>query len=344
MKDLLSANFYNDVKSIIINARSKVYHYANNIMIHVYWEIGKRIIDEEQDGNRRAEYGKGVLKELSVNLTAEFGQGFDERNLRNMRQFYQTFPIRNALRTELTWTHYRSLLSVENESAREYYMKEAAEQNWGTRALDRQISSLAYERILSSQNKMEVKRHEDTVAKENTLTPHDIIKDPYVLEFLDLPSNTDFYEKDLEKALIDKLQHFMLELGKGFSFVSRQRRFKADNDNYFVDLVFYNYILKCFVLIDLKVGALSYQDIGQMDFYVRYYEENIKTGTDNPTIGIILCTEKNSTIVKYSVLNESQQLFASKYKLYLPSEEELAKELETERRQIEVNIIEQANE
>jgi predicted nuclease of restriction endonuclease-like (RecB) superfamily len=335
MNKLLSTNFYNDVKSIIISARNKVYHYANNTMIHTYWEIGKRIVEEEQGGKSRAEYGKGVLKELSASLTAEFGQGFDETNLRKMRQFYQTFPIRDALRLELTWTHYRSLLSVENESAREYYMKEAAEQNWGTRALDRQISSLAYERILSSQNKMEVKKYEDTIAKEAALTPHDIIKDPYVLEFLDLPSNTDFYEKDLEKALIDKLQHFMLELGKGFSFVSRQRRFKADNDNYFVDLVFYNYILKCFVLIDLKVGALSYQDVGQMDFYVRYYEENIKTDTDNPTIGIILCTEKNSTIVKYSVLNESNQLFASKYKLYLPTEEELIKELESERKQIE---------
>ncbi len=225
----------------------------------------------------------------------------------------------------------------------QYYLKESVEQNWGTRALDRQISSLTYERILSSQNKMKVKKYEDTIAKEDSFTPHDIIKDPYVLEFLDLPSNTDFYEKDLEKALIDKLQHFMLELGKGFSFVSRQRRFKAENDNYFVDLVFYNYILKCFVLIDLKVGSLSYQDIGQMDFYVRYYEENVKTNTDNPTIGIILCTEKNATIVKYSVLNENQQLFASKYKLYLPSEAELAKELEAERRQIETNIIEQAN-
>jgi len=224
---------------------------------------------------------------------------------------------------------------VENENARQYYLQEAVEQSWGTRALDRQISSLAYERILSSQNKMEVKKYEDSIAQKDILTPHDIIKDPYVLEFLDLPANTNFYEKDLEKALIDKLQHFMLELGKGFSFVSRQRRFKADNDNYFVDLVFYNYILKCFVLIDLKVGALSYQDVGQMDFYVRYYEENVKTGSDNPTIGIILCTEKNTTIVKYSVLNDSKQLFASKYKLYLPTEEELAKELEAERRQIE---------
>ncbi|GHT32490.1 DUF1016 domain-containing protein [Bacteroidia bacterium] len=343
MKELVSSNFYNDVKNIIINARNKVYHYANSTMIYAYWDIGERIIIEEQGGKERADYGKKILHELSLKLTEDFGSGYDERNLRRMRQFYQIFPIRDALRPELTWTHYRSLLMVENETARQYYLRESVEQNWGTRALDRQISSLAYERILSSQNKMEVKKYEDTIAKEDCLTPHDIIKDPYVLEFLDLPSNTDFYEKDLEKALIDKLQHFMLELGKGFSFVSRQRRFKAENDNYFVDLVFYNYILKCFILIDLKVGSLSYQDIGQMDFYVRYYEENIKTNTDNPTIGIILCTEKNATIVKYSVLHESQQLFASKYKLYLPSEEELAKELEAERRQIETNISEQTD-
>ena len=335
MKELLPSNFYNDIRNIIVNARNKVYHYANSMMIYVYWDIGERIIIEEQGGKDRAEYGRKILHELSQKLTTDFGAGYDERNLRRMRQLYQIFPIRDALRPELTWTHYRSLLMVENENARQYYLQESVEQNWGTRALDRQISSLAYERILSSQNKMEVKKHEDRIAQEDILTPHDIIKDPYVLEFLDLPANTNFYEKDLEKALIDKLQHFMLELGKGFSFISRQRRFKADNDNYFVDLVFYNYILKCFVLIDLKIGALSYQDVGQMDFYVRYYEKNIKTDTDNPTIGIVLCTEKNTTIVKYSVLNESKQLFASKYKLYLPTEEELAKELEAERRQIE---------
>ncbi len=332
--ELAPTTFYNDVRNIIITTRDKVYNYANNAIVFAYWDIGQRIVEEEQNGNTRAEYGKGVLKELSQALTEEFGEGFDETNLRKMRQFYQSFPIRDALRLELSWTHYRSLMRVENEKARVYYMQEAAEQHWGTRALDRQIGSLAYERILSSQNKLEVKQTEDSIARKDKFTPHDIIKDPYILEFLDLPANTNFYEKDLEKALIDKLQLFLLELGKGFSFVSRQRRFKTDNESYYVDLVFYNYILKCFVLIDLKVGPLSYQDVGQMDFYVRYYEENIKTESDNPTIGIILCTEKNSTIVKYSVLNENQQLFASKYKLYLPTEEELAKELEAEIRQI----------
>lgn len=337
MEEMIPSSFYNDVRNIIANARNRVYSHANSAMLHAYWEIGERIVVEEQGGKARAEYGKSVLKELSAQLTKEFGQGFDETNLRKMRQFYCSYPIRDTLRLELTWSHYRSLMRVENEKARNYYMKEAVEQGWGTRALDRQINTLTYERILSSKNKMEVKRLEDEAAQKDRLTPQDIIKDPYVLEFLALPSNTDFYEKDLEKALIDKLQHFLLELGKGFSFVSRQRRFKTEGESYYVDLVFYNYILKCFVLIDLKVDSLSYQDIGQMDFYVRYYEDNVRTETDNPTIGIILCAEKNATIVKYSVLNESRQLFASKYKVYLPTEEELAKELEAERRQIENN-------
>ena len=248
------------------------------------------------------------------------------------------FPKWDALRPELTWTHYRTLIRVENERARLYYMNEAALQNWSTRALDSQIERLTYERILSSQNQLIVKEAEDAASRQAQITPADIIKDPYVLDFLGLPSGVNFYEKDLEKALIDNLQQFLLELGRGFSFVSRQYRFKTDNENYYVDLVFYNFILKCFVLIDLKVGKLTYQDIGQMDFYTRYFEENIRTETDNPTIGIVLCTERDNTIVKYSVMNDSNQLFASKYKLYLPTEEELIKELETSRKQIENNV------
>jgi predicted nuclease of restriction endonuclease-like (RecB) superfamily len=307
-------------------------------MLYAYWEIGRRIVTEEQDGNARAEYGKGILKELSSRLTAEFGKGFDERELRKIRQLYLCFPIRDSLCPELSWSHYRLIIRIESERARQYYTNEAAEQCWSVRALERQIHTLTYERILSSKNKMEVKNTEDNPAK-NTLNPQDIIKDPYILEFLNLPSNTDFYEKDLEKALIDKLQFFLLELGKGFSFVSRQKRFRADNEDYFVDLVFYNYLLKCFVLFDLKVGKLTYQDIGQMDYYVRYYEENMRTNTDNPTLGVILCTEKNNTIVKYSVLNDSQQLFVSKYKLFLPSEEELAREMEAERKLIESTTL-----
>ena len=329
---------YDDIRAIIINTRNTIYKAVNTGILEANWKIGRRIVEEEQAGASRAEYGQRVINDLAEKLSVEFGRGFDARELRRYRQFYLLFPKWDALRPELTWTHYRTLIRVENERARLYYMNEAALQNWSTRALDSQIERLTYERILSSQNQLIVKEAEDAASRQAPLTPADIIKDPYVLDFLGLPSGVNFYEKDLEKALIDNLQQFLLELGRGFSFVSRQYRFKTDNENYYVDLVFYNFILKCFVLIDLKVGKLTYQDIGQMDFYTRYFEENIRTETDNPTIGIVLCTERDNTIVKYSVMNDSNQLFASKYKLYLPTEEELINELETSRKQIENNV------
>lgn len=329
---------YDDIRAIIINTRNTIYKAVNTGILEANWKIGRRIVEEEQAGASRAEYGQRVINDLAEKLSVEFGRGFDARELRRYRQFYLLFPKWDALRPELTWTHYRTLIRVENERARLYYMNKAALQNWSTRALDSQIERLTYERILSSQNQLIVKEAEDAASRQAQLTPADIIKDPYVLDFLGLPSGVNFYEKDLEKALIDNLQQFLLELGRGFSFVSRQYRFKTDNENYYVDLVFYNFILKCFVLIDLKVGKLTYQDIGQMDFYTRYFEENIRTETDNPTIGIVLCTERDNTIVKYSVMNDSNQLFASKYKLYLPTEEELINELETSRKQIENNV------
>ena len=329
---------YDDIRAIIINTRNTIYKAVNTGILEANWKIGRRIVEEEQAGASRAEYGQRVINDLAEKLSVEFGRGFDARELRRYRQFYLLFPKWDALRPELTWTHYRTLIRVENERARLYYMNEAALQNWSTRALDSQIERLTYERILSSQNQLIVKEAEDAASRQAQLTPADILKDPYVLDFLGLPSGVNFYEKDLEKALIDNLQQFLLELGRGFSFVSRQYRFKTDNENYYVDLVFYNFILKCFVLIDLKVGKLTYQDIGQMDFYTRYFEENIRTETDNPTIGIVLCTERDNTIVKYSVMNDSNQLFASKYKLYLPTEEELINELETSRKQIENNV------
>lgn len=329
---------YDDIRAIIINTRNTIYKAVNTGILEANWKIGRRIVEEEQAGASRAEYGQRVINDLAEKLSVEFGRGFDARELRRYRQFYLLFPKWDALRPELTWTHYRTLIRVENERARLYYMNEAALQNWSTRALDSQIERLTYERILSSQNQLIVKEAEDAASRQAQLTPADIIKDPYVLDFLGLPSGVNFYEKDLEKALIDNLQQFLLELGRGFSFVSRQYRFKTDNENYYVDLVFYNFILKCFVLIDLKVGKLTYQDIGQMDFYTRYFEENIRTETDNPTIGIVLCSERDNTIVKYSVMNDSNQLFASKYKLYLPTEEELINELETSRKQIENNV------
>ena len=329
-------------------------------MVLAYWEIGRRIVEDEQQGKKTAGYGKSLIKDLSLKLTSDFGKGFTLITLKfeNFISFfhhsqYQTqcvrisqkshavsdqskkrdamsseFVISNALRRELTWTHYRFLMRVENEAARTWYMNEAAESNWSTRTLERQINTFTYERILSSKNKKGVKK--EAGQKAEKASPLDFIKDPYVLEFLQLPPNTSFYEKDIEEAIISKLQHFILELGKGFSFVARQKRISAEDDHFYIDLVFYNYILKCFVLIDLKLGKLTHQDIGQMDLYVRYWQDNEKTDTDNPTIGIILCSQKNETIVKYSVLKESKQLFASKYKLYLPTEEELKNEVNEE--------------
>ncbi len=338
---------YLQIKSILQEARSTAYRAVNFTMVVAYWEIGKRIVEEEQLGAKRAGYGTALLKELSKKLTRDFGKGFTETNLKYFRQFYICFPPKatghalrdesrknsnlqksHALRGELSWTHYRLLLKVEDNAAREFYLLESIQQNWSTRALERQVNSLYYERIISSKNKQPVKAEAKTAVEK--LSPEDFIKDPYVLEFLNLPSNSGFLEKDIENGLIEKLQQFLLELGKGFSFVAQQKRISAEEEHFYVDLVFYNYILKCFVLIDLKLGKLTHQDIGQMDLYVRWFEENIKDKTDNATIGIILCSEKNETVVKYSVLKNSKQLFASKYKLYLPTEKELKDELERE--------------
>lgn len=303
-------------------------------MVEAYWHIGKRIVEEEQKGKSRAEYGKGLIKELSEQLSNEFGKGFSEANVWNFRQFYLLFQADEklyALRRELTWTHYRLIMRVENPLAREYYMREAAEQNWSTRVLERQINALYYERLLASRNKKPVIKEMKEKTAPLAPTPQDFIKDPYVLEFLGMPDSSQFRESDLEQAIIGKLREFILELGKGFAFVARQQRISAETSEFYIDLVFYNYLLKCFVLIDLKTGKLTHQDIGQMDMYVRLYEDTIKGEDDNPTIGIILCTEKDHTVVKYSVLNENRRLFASKYKLYLPTEDELAREVERER-------------
>jgi predicted nuclease of restriction endonuclease-like (RecB) superfamily len=310
------------------------------------------IVEEEQSGKTRAEYGKFLIKELSVRLTKDYGKGFTVTNLKYIRQFYLAFPISHALRDqsevdkkshslsgqffpankslrkELSWTHYRLLLKVENEKVRNFYLNEAVDSNWSTRQLERQINSFYYERLLSSKDKKPVLEEAKRIA--SPAKPEDLIKDPYVLEFLNLKENKPLLEKDLETELLGKLQEFLLELGKGFSLVARQYRISVDSDHFYIDLVFYNYILKCFLLIDLKIGKLTHKDIGQMDFYVRYFEDNIKVEGDNPTIGMILCSEKNETIVKYSVLNDNKRMFASRYKLYLPTEEELARELQRE--------------
>ena len=325
---------YQSIKEILEKARNSAYRSVNYAMVQAYWHIGRVIIEEEQKGEKRAEYGSGLLKELSKRLTKDYGKGFDESNLRYMRIFYLTFPKCDALRHELSWTHYRLLIRVEKEEARSFYTIETINNNWSTRELERQINSLLYKRLTLSKDKKKVL--ELSTKGQVIETPKDIIKDPYVLEFLDLNRNRNFLEKDLQLALINKLQYFLLELGKGFSFIARQKRITVDGDHFYIDLVFYNYILKCFLLIDLKIGKLTHKDIGQMDFYVRYFEKELKQENDNPTIGLILCSDKNETMVKYTLIGESKQIFAAKYKLYLPTEEELKRELREERARIEM--------
>ncbi len=329
---LVNQNFYNEIRSILLSARNKVYQTANFAMVEAYWNIGKSII-EEQGGKEKAEYGTGLLKELSKQMTHDFGKGFTVANLKNMRQFYLTFPNGYALRSELSWTHYRLLMRVENDNARDFYLQEAVKSGWSTRQLERQINTFFYERLLSSKNKEKVAAEIQT--SEAVKTPEDIIRDPYVLEFLGINPNDDFYESDLEQALITHLQKFLLELGRGFSFVARQKRITFDGRHFWIDLVFYNYILKCFVLIDLKVGDLTHQDLGQMQMYVHYYERELMNEGDNPPIGIVLCADKSESVVRFTLPENETQIFASKYKLYLPSEEELLQELRREYRALE---------
>lgn len=321
---------YGAIAAIIEQARGQVKQAVNQQMVQAYWHIGRLIVEQEQQGQERAEYGKQQLNQLSSRLQAEFGKGFDVTNLRNMRHFYLTFPKRDALRLELSWTHYRTLIRIESPKAREWYAAEAADQHWSARALARQIGVLYYERLLASKNKEPVTQEAHNKTSELVESPQDYLRDPYILDFLNLQDKT-YQESDLEQAIITNLQQFLLELGKGFAFVERQQRIRTDDGDYFIDLVFYNFHLKCFLLIDLKMHKLTHQDVGQMDMYVRMYEEQKRRADDNPTIGLILCSERNYTVAKYSVLNESKQLFASKYLTELPSEEELARELELER-------------
>lgn len=324
---LMDLQFYNEIKQILSSARSKAYASVNFVMVEAYWSIGKSIV-EKQGGDARAEYGTALLKEVSKHLTADFGKGFTEANLKNMRQFYLTFQNSYALRSELSWSHYRLIMRVENEKAREFYLEECAKANWSTRQLERQINSFFYERLLSSKDKESVRN--EIFSLEKRIAPEDIIRDPYVLEFLGLEQSPSLFEKDLEQALIEHLQKFLLELGRGFSFVARQKRITFDGRHFFIDIVFYNYILKCFVLIDLKIGDLTHQDLGQMQMYVNYYTREMMNDGDNPPIGIVLCADKSESVVKYTLSEENTQIFASKYKLYLPTEEELKREIEAE--------------
>lgn len=327
------AVIYNEIRTVLEEARGSVARAVNAAMVAAYWEIGRMINDAVGE---RAAYGKQLLGYLSKRLTEEFGKGFTVANLRNMRQFSQMFPIRYALRSELSWTHYRLLMRVDNEQRRTWYMNEAADAGWSSRQLDRQIQTSYYDRLLATRgeaNRLEVARE---IQKTQPITAADsIVRDPYVLEFLGIPRDERLQEKDLEGALIDKLQDFLLELGRGFCFAGRQMRITDGTDDYYVDLVFYNYLTRCFVLVDLKAGKLTHQDVGQMDFYVRLFEERYKPADDNPPIGIILCSEKTEATARYSVLADKQNLFASQYMTYLPTEEELARALRRERQEVE---------
>ena len=323
------------LRDLIQNARKQVLRSVDAIQVQTCWEIGRHIVEFEQGGSGRAEYGKKLLVTLAQALTTEFGRGFDASNLRYIRLFFQAFPIRDALRHELSWTHYRTLLRVENEKARLWYMSEAADQGWSTRALDRQIGTLYYERLLASPDRRAVEQEATSNIVPLQQNPREFVRDPVMLEFLGLPGTGKLLESEIEQALLDNLQAFLLELGKGFAFVARQLRVSTESKDFYIDMVFYNYLLKCFILFDLKSGELTHQDIGQMDMYVRMVDDLKRGPDDNPTVGIILCTHKDASVVRYSVLHGNEHLFASKYKLVLPSEDELRAELERERASLE---------
>ncbi|TXI94069.1 MAG: DUF1016 domain-containing protein [Neisseriales bacterium] len=335
MANIVNNQILEDIRNLLIHSREKLQQSVNTIMVQTYWQIGQMIVEDEQKGERRAEYGKKQLEQIANALTQEFGKGFDARNLRNMRQFYLTFPIWNAVSTKLSWTHYRVLIRIENQQAREWYIQETIANNWSVRALERQISVLYYERLLSSQDKTHVIKEASEKTSQLPTDMKNYLRDPYILDFLNLPT-TSVLENTIEQGLIDNLQHFLLELGRGFAFVARQQRLSVEGEDFYIDLVFYNFKVKCFLLIDLKLGKLTHQDVGQMDTYVRIYDKFHKSEDDNPTIGLILCSESSQAVAKYSVLSDSKQLFSSKYLAYLPSEEELRIELLRERDLLEL--------
>lgn len=352
---------FDRIATILDTAQQKVLRAVNSEIVLAYWLIGREIVTVLQSGTERAAYGKSVIAELSQRLGQYYGRGYSPTNLWYFRQFYLSYatgcnpdlmsaPTRDGsilhpaggelapyFHPNLSWSHYRSLMRIEKLEARQFYENEAVRANWSKRDLERQISSQFYERLISSKLSAEEKQVmlEQACQDRTNVAKMDVLKDPYVLEFLDLPNTACLQESQLEQAIIDKLQQFLLELGRGFSFVARQKRMRFGDKDFYIDLVFYNYLLKCFVLIDLKIGELTHQDIGQMDSYVRMVEEHEKVAGDNPTIGLILCSEKNEAVARYSVLHESEQLFASKYRFTLPTEDELQREIARERAFIE---------
>ena len=323
--------FYQEVHAILDEAKSKIYEAANNIMTYAYWNVGKRIIEQEQKGNRKAKYGSYLIKRLSQELSDEYGTGFSVANIRNCRQLYLTFPKESygySLIGKIHWSHLRTIMRLDDEEERNFYLKEVANEYWSVKELERNIKSGYYKRILSTQ-------FPDKVGQTSSF-----VKDPYVLEFMGIRDNKEIAEKDVENAIISNLQKFLLEMGRGFCFVDRQMHICTETSDFYIDLVFYNYILKCFVLIDLKTHKLTHQDIGQMDMYIRMFDDLKRQSDDNPTIGIIFCTDKDETMVKYSVLNESKQIFASKYMTVLPTVEELRNELERNKLMYNENKLE----
>ena len=317
-----------DIKAIIANSRENAIRAVDNERTLMYWTIGKRIFEEEQEGKERADYGTYLIKYLAEQLQPEYGSGFSYRQLNWYRQFYRTFPIVSALRTQLSWTQYKFLLSIDNQEKREFYIAESVKNNWTSRQLERQINSSLYERLLMSSDKESVL----AVAKNKKLPSdaREIIKDPMYLEFLGLKREAAYYEKDLEQAILTHLQEFLLEIGNGFSFVARQKRIHIDGDEFFADLVFYNRLLQCFVLIEIKTHKLTHQDIGQLQMYVNYYDRIEKNENENPTIGILLCANKNDGVVKFTLPESNKSIIASQYQLYLPTEQQLLEEVNKE--------------
>ena len=327
MSKSLDTHFVDNVRTLIIQAQQSLVRQVNSAMVFTYFELGKQIVEQEQKGKEQADYGTFLLVELSKKLTVEFGKGYSKRNLELMRKFYLSYKIAKTPFSQLlSWSHYLLLMRIDNQEERSFYEIETEKNNWSFRELNRQINSGLFNRLQLSKDKNEVRK----LASKGQIIekPADLIKDPYVLEFLQLPDAPEYSENQLEQAIIDRLEHFLLELGKGFTFVGRQVRFTFEEEHFRVDLVFYNRLLRCFVLIDLKIGKLKHQDLGQMQMYVNFYDRFVKTADELPTIGIILCKDKKDTMVEITLPKDNTQIFASKYMLYLPKEEELKKIIE----------------
>ena len=331
--EVTTEKFINDIRQIIDIARRQAVRSIDSCRVQMYWHMGKRIFEEEQQGKDRADYGAYLIRSLAKRLQPEYGSGFSVRQLEMCRQFYRLYPIANALRSQLNWTQYRMLIQIADQDKRSYYELEAVNNHWTARETERQINTMLYERLLKSNDKEAVL----AVARKERIpqSPQEIIKDPMYLEFLGLERKATYYEKDLESAIITHLQHFLLELGKGFTFVARQKRILLEDDEFFADLVFYNRLLRCFVVIELKTGKLTHQDLGQLQMYVNYYDRIEKTPEENPTIGILLCTDKNDTAVKMALPEDNKTILASEYKLYLPTQAKLIDEVNSVRKKIE---------